>query len=392
MPAAHAAIGPSSASRWMACTRSIQQSREHGVYRETDAAEEGSLAHEVFELNLVGALRAAGISVRRRQMEHDALLSRPEILDKYDFDRIESDVAGVVDRVMDLVRQDKDSRVWVEEKVTLGALTDAVWGTADCVIWQPNLGKLTILDLKYGRVWVDEERNSQMTIYAIGAMASLLGLRRWPKTIVTIIAQPRTDDPWREWEVDQQWLKDQFIPDLKEALRVINTPEAQYAPSDEACKYCPASATCPALLAEAHRVARGEFDNLDDIDTLIEGLRLLEPLEAFRKAVIDQATYLLTAGTPIPGWKLVVGRSQRRWTDEQAVRSALIGAGFDEAEITKQSLLGIPAIEKLIKSNKTVDNTVIQNYIVKPDGKPTLAKASDKRETAKADFNNLETE
>lgn len=390
MPAAHAAIGPSSAARWMTCTRSIQHSREHGVFKTNDAAEEGSLAHEVFEMNVIGALRAARFPVRRRTPDPDALLSRSDIIDKYDFDAIEQDVVTVVDRCLEHVRRDKQSQAWVEEKVTLGSLTDKVWGTADMVVWQPSLDELTIIDLKYGRVPVSPEYNLQLSIYALGAMASLLQMRRWPAVLRLVIAQPRTGDAWNEWVVDMEWLRETFLAEFKAALAVINTDKAEFKPSDTACKYCPGIATCPALLEEARKVSRGYFANLDDIAVLAEALAMMEPLEAFRKAVAEQATEMLASGTDIPGWKLVPGRTQRRWTDEESVINLLQEAGLEPNQYLKSALVGIPAVEKLAKTCDSVDMKSVAQYITRPDGKPTLAKATDKREAIKPTFSPID--
>jgi hypothetical protein len=376
---AHAELGPSASKRWMNCTASVQHCREHGVVRpQLDVAEEGSLAHEIFEANIIGALAAHGIKTRKRQHNPDSLLLNPAMAEKYDIDRIEQDILGVVDDCMELVRLDKHSQVWVEEKVTLGSLTDKVWGTADLVVWQPTLDVLHIIDLKYGRVWVDELENSQLAIYAIGALASLLNMRRIPTTVNLCIAQPRVSEPWRMWATPKGWLKDTFIPQLRRALSIIGTDKAEFSPSDDACRYCAGASTCPALLAEAQRVAAGAFSDLEDIDTLAEALSLLEPLEAFRRQVAEHATALLAAGHPIKGWKLVRGRSVRRWTDEKAVLAALTSAGVSEDILTRKSLLGIPAVEKLVKK-LDLGYEVIQPFIEKPEGRPTLAPAADKR-------------
>jgi len=376
---AHAEMGPSASKRWMNCTASVKHCREHGVVRpQLDVAEEGSLAHEIFEANIIGALAAQGIRTRKRQHNPDSLLLNPAMAEKYDIDRIEQDVLGAVDDCMELARLDKQSQAWVEEKVTLGALTDKVWGTADLVIWQPTLDVLHIIDLKYGRVWVDEFENTQLAIYAVGALASLLGMRRIPATVNLCIAQPRVSEPWRMWATPPGWLKEVFIPQLRQALSIIDTDQAAFAPSDDACRYCAGASTCPALLAEAQRVAAGAFADLEDTDTLAEALRLLEPLEAFRRQVVEHATALLAAGHPVNGWKLVRGRSVRRWTDEKAVLAALTSAGVSEDALISKSLRGIPAVEKLVKK-LDLGYEVIQPFIEKPEGRPTLAPAADKR-------------
>ena len=84
------------------------------------------------------------------------------------------------------------------------------------------------------------------------------------------------------------------------------------------------------------------------------------------------------------GWKLVEGRSNRRYTNETAVEQAVTAAGFDPYE---HKLLGITAMQKML--GKTRFDELLTAYIEKPQGKPTLVPESDKRpamNTAKNDF------
>jgi hypothetical protein len=389
---AHAEMGPSSADRWMICTASVSHNRAHGVNRTTDAAEEGSLAHEVFEADMLAALKAIGLSVRRHAPSETSLLQDSAVRGKYDLDTISEDVTSVVERAMDAVRESlPGARVWVEEKVRLGAITEAVWGTADCVIWQPELDRLTVVDLKYGRWPVDPKGNRQLTIYALGALASLLRLRRVPSDIRLVIAQPRTGNIWNEWKMPAGYLMDDFVPALRRALASIDSGDVEWAPGDKACRFCPGAAMCPALLAKAREVEQGLFADLDRVDVLAEALQLTGVLSDWVNKVQEAATEKLLAGESIPGWKLVEGRSTRKWTDDEAVKSALREAGLRLSDITETKLCGIPAIEKLIKRNKKLDHSIIDPYIVRSQGRSTLAPETDKRPAIARIFKNLET-
>ena len=86
-----------------------------------------------------------------------------------------------------------------------------------------------------------------------------------------------------------------------------------------------------------------------------------------------------------PGYKLVQGRSSRKYSDEDAVIAAATSAGY--TDIFKKAL--IPEMEKLMGKQKFAE--VIGPLVYKPQGKITLVPESDKREaitrtTAEADF------
>lgn len=88
-----------------------------------------------------------------------------------------------------------------------------------------------------------------------------------------------------------------------------------------------------------------------------------------------------------PGYKLVLGRSNRKYTDEDEVTEAAQKAGY--TDIYKKSLIGITEMERLMGKKKF--NEILGSLVYKPDGKVTLVPDSDKREavktaTAEADF------
>ena len=88
------------------------------------------------------------------------------------------------------------------------------------------------------------------------------------------------------------------------------------------------------------------------------------------------------------GWKLVEGRSNRRYTDEQAVAEAVLAAGKDPYE---RSVLGITAMTKLL-GRKQFDE-ILGTLVEKPQGKPALVPESDKRPAlTNSDFDNEEGE
>ena len=81
---------------------------------------------------------------------------------------------------------------------------------------------------------------------------------------------------------------------------------------------------------------------------------------------------------------MVEGRSVRKYTNDRQVAAAVIAAGFDPYE---QKLLGITEMQKTL--GKARFEEILGSLITKPQGKPTLVPASDKRpamNNAKSDF------
>ena len=98
----------------------------------------------------------------------------------------------------------------------------------------------------------------------------------------------------------------------------------------------------------------------------------------------DQA---IVHGKVWPGYKLVEGRSNRKYTSEEDVEAAAKAAGY--TDIYKQSLIGITDMERLMGKAQFAE--VLGKYVYKPAGKITLVPESDKRkaitrDTAEADF------
>ncbi len=93
---------------------------------------------------------------------------------------------------------------------------------------------------------------------------------------------------------------------------------------------------------------------------------------------------VLDAGGEIPGWKLVEGRSNRRWIDEGKAIEAMKAAGIEEDKTYTKKVITITAAEKIAGKD---GKKLLSKAIIKPEGKPVLAPESDKRKAiAKTDF------
>jgi hypothetical protein len=147
----------------------------------------------------------------------------------------------------------------------------------------------------------------------------------------------------------------------------------------------PAGKLPPEQLAQAEKegAASNLLTDAEIGDLLIRGKHLVQ----WYKDLEEYATRALLDGKPIEGWKLVAGRSNRTFTDQDAAILAAIAAGYDEALLYDRKPKTLSEIEKLMGKAEFAEK--LGGYVIKPPGKPTLASEDDKREAyhpAAADF------
>jgi len=109
-------------------------------------------------------------------------------------------------------------------------------------------------------------------------------------------------------------------------------------------------------------------------------LPIVENIEAWSKQVREQALNLAVGGTTVPGYKLVEGRSIRKFANTDGLVAKLHELGLSDAQIYDRTLLGVADIEKLVGKP---DLKQIEPFIEKPSGKPTLVTETDKRAAVK---------
>src|SRR5699024_9651498 len=81
-------------------------------------------------------------------------------------------------------------------------------------------------------------------------------------------------------------------------------------------------------------------------------------------------------GKKVPGWKLVEGRSNRKYADEDMVLEKL-KEDYQLDDIAPRKILGITAMEKILGKKTFAER--LADLVIKPAGKPTLVPESDKR-------------
>ena len=114
-------------------------------------------------------------------------------------------------------------------------------------------------------------------------------------------------------------------------------------------------------------------DRLEDYE-ISAILERVDDLISWAGDIKEYALSEALKGKHYDGFKVVEGRSVRKYTNEESVAAAVENAGFDPYE---KSVLGITAMTKLLGKKKFEE--VLGEYVYKAPGKPTLVPESDKR-------------
>ena len=108
---------------------------------------------------------------------------------------------------------------------------------------------------------------------------------------------------------------------------------------------------------------------------IAEILPIAESLNNWVQDLLAYATQQALEGKNWPGYKLVAGRSIRKYTSEAEVIKAATDAGY--TDIYKTSLLGVGELEK--RMGRKAFKDVLGKYVIKPTGNPTLVPETDPR-------------
>ena len=382
MPDKHAKLSASGSSRWINCPPSIRL-EEQFEDKTSIYAEEGTLAHELAELKL--RLELKEITKRAYTLRFNKATKDNPLYSKDMDDYVDVYKEICMEKYLNSKETTTDSIAAVEQRLDFSNYVPAGFGTGDFIVIAD--GTLEICDLKYGKgVPVSAENNSQMRLYALGAINKFSFLYDIEKVRMTII-QPRLSNISSD-EIS--------VNDLLKWAEEVVKPSAELAIKGEGefktgghCKFCKARSVCRARADENLELAKFEFKKSDILsnDEISEILEKVDSLVKWASDVKEYALDKALEGQEFKGYKLVEGRSQRKWKDEKAVAKILIDRGFLENIIWTKKLTTISNIERAIGKKET--ERLFKDLIDKPIGKPTLVPISDKREVynaAKADF------
>lgn len=357
----HAVLSASGSHRWLNCTPSARLELEF-ENTGSEAAREGTAAHALCEHKLKRALR---------------MRSKRPVSD-YDSDEMEECTDAYAEFVIEQYEAAKqickDPVILIEQRLDFSCYVPDGFGTGDCLIISDD--RLHIIDFKYGMgVLVEAEDNPQMKLYALGALAVYDALYDIREVSMTIF-QPRRENV-STWTIPVEELKAWAENELKPRAKMAYDGEGEYLPG-EWCTFCRAAVRCRARAEEKLRLAQTEF-RMPPLLTDAEIEEILAVLPDLTKWANEIASYALDAalnqGKEWNGFKVVEGRSVRKYRDEAAVAEAAKEAGYKD--IYRQSLIPLTEMQRLMGKDKFEE--ILGGLITKAPGRPTLVPKSDKR-------------
>lgn len=371
----HALLGPSNAYQWAACPPSARLS-EGLPDTGSEAAKEGTLAHELAELKLRNYFHSVDFGKRKLAAAVKKLKENP---------LWDDEMMGYTDDYMDYVKAaalsfPAEPTVAIEKKVDISEYVPECFGTADCLLI--GGGVIHVIDFKYGKSpsgRVEAENNLQMQLYALGAWTASRMLYRVDRIRMSIV-QPRLPDGITEWEIPLEKLLEtgEWI---RERALLAWKGEGEYHPDEKTCRFCRAKGRCRARAEKnielAFAPAKGKLPPLISNEEMGKYLLQGQDVAKWLSDLQDCALRECLAGHEVPGWKAVEGRSTRKWTDMDAAFGRLIESGINAAVLWERKPVTLAQIEKIVGKKDFAE--CVGEYVVKEPGKPALVQESDNR-------------
>ena len=373
MPGGHALLSPSSASRWLYCTRAPRL-EERFPESTSRAAEEGTLAHAIAE---VKARAYFFDTPGDTDWRYELRTLRESPLYKSEMDRATDEYLDYLKSVT--INLDSVYTVMLETQVRYEQYAPGGFGRADCLIWAPPT--LYVVDYKNGAgVPVAPVENPQMMLYALGALDTYSAIYgKSIKDVSLTIVQPNAGGV-KEWSITRTELEQWGATVVKPAAALAYAGEGQFAPSEDRCRFCRAKERCSArrnhyLGLEAY--SGKEPDLLTDKE-IGSALTRAKGLKAWVSDLESYALKKMLSGGIIPGYKVVEGRKSRDWVGcADTAFQELEKRGIEKALLWERKPVTPAALQKAL-GKKVYDESVADLVLSKP-GKPVLALESDKK-------------
>lgn len=377
MPDAHARLSPSASERWISCPASVQLSERLPTPPDSVYAREGTCAHALADIE------------GRHEFGQIADEERDQLIDQWrdEFsDVLESELPGSVESEMrehvteylmvihEAKKRHPYTQVLFEQRMAVGVPSS--WGTSDCVLVSP--WHVESIDLKYGTgVTVSARKNPQLRSYSCGALDTFGDILGDTEDVYMTVVQPRLDHIETEHLTADElraWRRDVLAPAADEALG----DNPSFGPSEEACRWCPASGQCKAQLEFALDNDFGQDVDLLSDEEMAEQFGQIGFVKQWLTAMEEAAlTRAYAQGRQLPGWKVVASGGKRVVSDPDGAIDKLVELGHSVTAVTNTKIKGIGDLEKLVGKKELP--TLLGEFITKTDGKPSLVAESDKR-------------
>ena len=372
----HALLSASGAHRWLICTPSALLEQQFPDTT-SEAAQEGTLAHELAELKL----RHYFFTTEFGKRKFNAAVKKLKENELW-----QNEMDGYTEEYLDYIKKTALSAsappyVVIEKQVDLSAYIPDGFGTTDCILLGGRV--LHVIDFKYGKSpdgRVSAENNPQLSLYALGAYEAYKILYQIDRVKLTIV-QPRLPDGISEWETSVEELLS-FGEYVKKRAAMAIKGEGDFHPDGKTCRYCRARGRCRARAEKNVQLAFAPdfgkppalLDNVDLGNYLTQGTDIAKWLGDLQDAALSECL----AGREVPGWKAVEGRGSREWTDMDEAFDKLTRTGIAPEEMLwERKPLTLAQVEKLV--GKKDFQECVGEYVVKKPGKPALVTESDNR-------------
>lgn len=371
----HAILSASGASRWIKCSPSARL-EEKIESTSNDEADEGTLAHELSELLLKFKLGWIAEKIYKRDL---ASIKENKFYNRAMWRHCNDFAAYVLERYAEAQTISEDAVILLETRFDLSYYIPEGFGTVDVVIICDEW--ILVIDLKYGKgVLVDAVDNTQLKIYAIGAVRDYEVAYDFT-TVETVIFQPRLDNisPYKlELKKLVSWAENTLKPAAKTAF----AGTGEYVPGSH-CQFCKVKVRCKALASYNNEIQKYKFLDpaLLSNSEIAEILGKLDLLKNWANAVAEFALKdAVNNGTSWPGYKIVAGRSNRKYIEKyfNKIINKLVSLGYDEEDILKPEAL-LPITEMVKTIGEKDFNKHLLPFIIKEPGKPALVPLTDKR-------------
>lgn len=372
----HAYLSASASHRWLACPPSAKLCANI-LDQASEYAQQGTDCHELCAYLVEKALGRDVIDPTENLTYYDAEMQNcAEEYRNYILEQIEAAKEFC-----------KDPQVMIEQRLDFSRWVENGFGTGDCVIVADEI--LQIIDYKHSLgilVSAGDDKhggNSQMMCYALGALEVFGDIYDINQIKMTIF-QPRRDNI-STYTISKEDLLKWADEVLAPTAQLAYVGKGEFNAGDH-CTFCKVKATCRKRAEYNLELAKYDFEmpaTLDDTE-IAAILEKIDEMISWGNDIKDYALQQAQSGVHFEGWKIVEGRSNRKYTDENAVADTVKDAGFDPYE---KKLLGITAMSTLLGKKKFEE--LLGGLIYKPPSKPALVPESDKRpamNTAKDDF------